>query len=270
MKRRCISLVCLVLLFAGSYACSSPERGSAVLPELLIGGTIYNPYFFRDVTGEYAGVDAELAREACRRLGYTPVFREVSVTGRFDALADGSVDCLWSCVTMNGHEDDYLWAGPYLYTQRVVAVRADSDILSLAGLAGRRVAVLAGSSSERIILRGMNPDLPALELVTSLTTLGEVFTALRKGYADAIVSYEYALQVYTGEYEQQFRYLEESVSQDTIGVAFLPSADADLAARLGQVLSEMAQDGTTAEILTSYGLDAETNLYDGGTADATA
>ena len=40
------------------------------LPEIVIGGSLYAPYFYRDVSGSYAGIDAELAAEACRRIGY--------------------------------------------------------------------------------------------------------------------------------------------------------------------------------------------------------
>lgn len=40
------------------------------LPEIVIGGSFYAPYFYRDVSGSYAGIDAELAAEACRRIGY--------------------------------------------------------------------------------------------------------------------------------------------------------------------------------------------------------
>ncbi|MCU6744607.1 hypothetical protein OCV77_08870 [Suilimivivens aceti] len=40
------------------------------LPKIVIGGSLYAPYFYRDVSGSYAGIDAELAAEACRRIGY--------------------------------------------------------------------------------------------------------------------------------------------------------------------------------------------------------
>lgn len=96
----------------------------------------------------YAGIDVEIAAEACRRIGYEPVFREIALDERFARLAAGEVDCLWSCLTMDGREDEFLWAGPYLYTQRVIVVRADSGIRSIEDLADQRVAVQSGSTSE--------------------------------------------------------------------------------------------------------------------------
>lgn len=42
----------------------------------------------------YAGIDVEIAAEACRRIGYEPVFREIALDERFARLAAGEVDCL--------------------------------------------------------------------------------------------------------------------------------------------------------------------------------
>ena len=44
---------------------------------------------------------------------------------------------------MSGRETKYQWAGPYMYSRQVVAVRADSDIQSLSDLAGKRIGVQA-------------------------------------------------------------------------------------------------------------------------------
>lgn len=52
-------------------ACMRGNNGEKEeLPEIVIGGSLYAPYFYRDVSGSYAGIDAELAAEACRRIGY--------------------------------------------------------------------------------------------------------------------------------------------------------------------------------------------------------
>ena len=38
------------------------------------GSDDYEPYSYLDETGEFTGIDVDLAREACRRLGYRPEF----------------------------------------------------------------------------------------------------------------------------------------------------------------------------------------------------
>ena len=149
-------------------------------------------------------------------------------------------------------------------TQRVVVVPADSEIETLEDLAGKCVAVQAGSTSEEIILKGLNPNLPEIADLSTFSTVGEVFTSLRKGYVDAVIGHESSLRLYTDEYPDGYRYLNMSMSSDAVGVAFKPDGDAVLAEKLTQALLEMREDGTTAAIVKKYGLDVEISV-NGGT-----
>ena len=42
---------------------------------------------------------------------------------------------------MNDRENDYQWAGPYLYSRQVIAVASDSDIQTFDDLLGKNVGV---------------------------------------------------------------------------------------------------------------------------------
>ena len=53
---------------------------------------------------------------------------------------------------MDGREEEYQWAGPYLYSRQVVAVRSDSDIYTLQDLAGKVVAVQSTTKPEELFL----------------------------------------------------------------------------------------------------------------------
>lgn len=220
--------------------------------------------FYRNIGGHYTGIDVEIAEEACARIGYEPIFVELDIDKGFELLNEDYVDCLWCCLTMEGNEDKFIWAGPYMYTQRVVVVPADSEIETLEDLAGKCVAVQAGSISEEIILKGLNPNLPEITDLSTFSTMGEVFTSLRKGYADAAIGHESSLRLYTDEYPDGYRYLNMNMYSDAVGVAFKPDGDAVLAEKLTQTLLEMREDGTMAAIVKKYGLDAEKNV-NGGT-----
>ena len=266
MKRCCQIMLCLLALL-NLCACAAPMQKRENLPKLVIGVTIYEPYFYLGTMGEYEGIDAELAKEACARIGYEPVFVEIEADKRFESLQNGEIDCLWTTLSMEGREGDYLWAGPYLYTQRVAVVRADSGIESLEDLAGKRLSVMAGTTSERVVIEGKNTGIPTLKQVTVLGSQGEVFTALRKGYVDAIVGQESSLRLYTDEYPEQYRYLNLRIQSEALGIAFKKDGDVQLAGRLTEALHEMTADGTTAAIVESYGLDVQKNVY-GGVTDA--
>ena len=71
------------------------------LPQIRVGGVVYEPYFYKDIDGEFTGIDVELAKEAFRRMGYEPVFVDVDIAKVDSALSEDIVDCLWSCYSMN-------------------------------------------------------------------------------------------------------------------------------------------------------------------------
>lgn len=254
-----LSILNIVLLCACGAGRSSAENS---LPELVIGGAEYAPYFYAD-TDAYTGIDVELATEACRRMGYRPVFVSLDLDNRAKALTNGSVDCLWTCLTMDGREDEYTWAGPYLYTRRVYVVPQDSDIRDAEDLAGKRVSVQAGSTSEEIMLEGQVEALNKVGTFAAYQSLGEVFMALRRGYVDAMIGHEGALKIYTEQYPGEYRYLDMNLIRSQLGVAFRKEENEELAALLTQTLQEMTEDGTTAQILEKYGLDVGQNLYGG-------
>ena len=146
----------LLLALVPLCACTATVPTPGVpLPQLVIGSDNYPPYNYTDENGFPAGVDVALAREACRRIGYEPVFRLIDWDQKDEFLQNGEVDCLWGCFSMNNREESYLWAGPYACRRQVVAVRQDSDIQSLGDLAGHRVAVQISSKPEEIFSAGI-------------------------------------------------------------------------------------------------------------------
>lgn len=110
-------LMALAMLFmAGLCACSAqPHSAAETAPQtIVVGIDVFDPYSYLDRNGQFAGIDVELATEAFSRLGYTPEFRTISWPDKDNLLSDGTIDCIWSCFSMNGRETKYQWAGPYM------------------------------------------------------------------------------------------------------------------------------------------------------------
>lgn len=257
MKRCVLLLICLLLCFAAP--CGAEEE----MPELRIGVTIYAPFYYRDASGQFTGIDEEMAREACARLNLRPTFIVLELGKRFSALESGEVDCLWDALSMNGREDEFQWAGPFLHSWRVVIVRAESDIQTLGDLRGKRVGVQAQSTTEELFMQPGSAGLPRVGQISAFDTVGEAFTALRKGYVDAIAGYENALQIYTGDAPDEYRELDMGVQSEPLGVAFLKEADLELVERLDCVLQEMSDDGTTARIIEKFGATVSDEFHGG-------
>lgn len=242
----------LLLLFALLFLPS--VRAEEALPTILIGSDEYQPYSYYNVDGSPQGVDVELAREAFRRMGYEPVFRELVWEDKDEALASGAVDCLWSGFAMNDREDEYTWV-PLNLTSRVVAVvRSDSAIADLPDLAGCRTAMQATGWGEYLLTHRNRAGIPQVGAVYSFSTMEEVFAVMRKGYADAIVGHECVLDVFLAENAGRYRKLDTPLGTAKLGVAFQKGTHERLAQELTQTLADMKADGTVQAILARYGL----------------
>ena len=205
----------------------------------------------------------ELAEEAFQRLGYQPEFEKIVWEDKEKLLSDGTIDCLWSSYSMNGREDKYQWAGPYLYSRQMVAVRAESEIKKVQDLKGKRVAVQATTKAEDLFLHNIDSDLPQMEQVNCFSTTNELYAALRKNYVDAIAGHEAMLNSLVQNGEGSYRMLEESIYTSKLGIAFKKGTHKELTEELTETLKEMQGEGITEKIVIKYGLDADKILPGG-------
>lgn len=263
-KRICITAFLLAgSLMLGGCGGQKEKTADSELPEIVIGMDYFEPYSYQTSDGEYKGIDVELAQEAFQRLGYQPKFENIVWEDKDELLADRTIDCLWSSYSMNGREDKYQWAGPYLYSRQMVAVRAESEIKKVQDLKGKRVAVQATTKAEDLFLHNIDSDLPQMEQVNCFSTTNELYAALRKNYVDAIAGHEAMLNSLVQNGEGSYRMLEESIYTSKLGIAFKKGTHKELTEELTETLKEMQGEGITEKIVIKYGLDADKILPGG-------
>ena len=263
-KRICITALLLTgSLMLGGCGGKKEKSADSELPEIVIGVDYFEPYSYQTSDGEYKGIDVELAQEAFQRLGYQPKFENIVWEDKDELLADRTIDCLWSSYSMNGREDKYQWAGPYLYSRQMVAVRAESEIQKVQDLKGKRVAVQATTKAEDLFLHNIDSDLPQMEQVNCFSTTNELYAALRKNYVDAIAGHEAMLNSLVQDGEGAYRMLEESIYTSELGIAFKKGTHKELTEELTETLKEMQGEGITEKIVIKYGLDADKILPGG-------
>lgn len=264
IKRLPLLIFWIIPMLLGLCGCASAT--DPAMPSLIIGCEDDRPYNYTDEDGEAAGIDVEIAREACKRIGYAPVFQQIEWSKRDTLLNSHQVDCLWNCYSMEGQEDRYAWVGPYMVSRQAVAVLAESRMQSIQDLQGKRIAVKISSQSESIFLGKTDVQVPQVQNVYSLNDMDEVVTALRNDYVDACAGYVSALTELFKNTGVQYRFLEEDLIRAKLGVAFAKDSDAQLRGKLAAALEEMRADGTMEDILARYGLEAEQVI--GGNKDA--
>ncbi len=246
------------LLFALS-ACGSGESQAdsqtdqdGDRPTILVGSDNYPPFNYEDANGQPTGIDVDLAKEAFGRMGYQAVFTTIDWEAKKELVESGQIDCIWGSFSIDGREDQYHWTTPYLYSRQVVAVQKDSDIQTLADLAGKRIAVQTTTKPEELFLSHTDPRLPQVAEVFSMQNRELVYPYLSKGYADAIAAHETAILQCMADYDLEYRILDEPLLTVGLGVAFARTDERGLDQELSRTFEEMRADGTMEQILSVY------------------
>ena len=232
------------------------------LPTITVGVDNYPPFNYTGTDGRPTGIDVELAKEAFHRMGYEPEFLTINWERKKTLLENGGIDCIWSSFSMDGREDEYQWAGPYMRSSQVVAVNVNSDIYTLADLEGKTLVVQSTTKPEQLFEEGTDPRLPRLRALISLQDRDLIYTTLIKGYADALAAHETAIRQFMKDYGVEYRILEEPLQVVGLGVAFAREDRRGLEEKLNAVFEEMRVDGTTREIVGRY-LDDPGHYLDG-------
>ncbi len=246
------------------YACTGDSTNhSKATKKIIVGIDKFKPYSYLNSDGDYTGIDVEMARYAFAKMGYEPEFKFIDWEEKDNNLADGTIDCIWSCYSYTGREDKYQWAGPYMKSRQVVAVRNDSDIYTLEDLKNKRIGVQTTTKGEQVFLKRTNILLPKEYNINSFSTSDELLAVLRKGYVDAIAGHEALLLNMETYNTVTYRVLSESLQDVKIGVAFEKGTHEEIASELSKILEDMAKDGVTGEIAQKYGMSPE-NVVLGG------
>lgn len=242
----------LMLLVGCAQSSDAADKASDDLKPIVVGADVYPPYSSNDENGEPSGIDVDIATEAFRRIGYKPQFTYISWEKKGELLAAGDIDCIMSCFSMTGREDEYRWAGPYLASRQVVAVDPASSIYSLSDLAGKTIAVQASTKPESIILDHTNDNLPEVGNVFSFSDRSYLVPALTKGYVDAIAAHETSVLQYEKDYGVDLRILDESLLDVGLGCAFDLNDTRGIDKALDGAFRDMLADGTMEAILLRY------------------
>ena len=71
MRKKAWILLLFAALIALLCACSdTAQQPETEKPKIRIGGTTYAPYFYRNIGGNYTGIDVEIGTNAMQQLWY--------------------------------------------------------------------------------------------------------------------------------------------------------------------------------------------------------
>jgi glutamate transport system substrate-binding protein len=186
--------------------------------QLVVGSKFDQPLIGQQdtATGKIEGFDAEMGRLLAQRIFGTVdeegddanlVFVETTSQNRETYINDGTVDVVIASYSMYPERlESFDFAGPYFNTGQNVMVAADNtDINSVADLAGKDVCIAEGSGSIDN-LAAENPE----ATITPLADYAACAEALENGQTDAVSTDETILYGFTVDKPDAFRVLDSS------------------------------------------------------------
>ena len=251
IPRRTFLKVCAAAAAAGLTACGKTQEAAA-LPELTVGSDSYPPFVYLSNDSTPTGIDVDIATEAFARMGYAVQIEIIDWEQKTNLVESGAIDCIWGCFSMDGREEVYRWAGPYMVSRQVVAVDAHSSIRSLSDLAGKTIAVQSTGKPEEIFLSGSDPRIPQTVEVLSIENRSVQYAMLACGYVDGIAAHETGILQYMKDNAIDFRILEEPLLVTGLGIAFAKNDTRGLDSQLTDTLAQMRADGTLERIIGRY------------------
>lgn len=246
----------------GAAPVSTPTGGaSAAAPafQLVTPGTLtacsdvpYPPFEIEDPstpTG-YSGFDIEIMDAIAKKLGLT--FKVIDV--EFNALQSGTVlvagqcDMGASAMTITEERKKNIdFSDPYYDSLQSLLVRADSGIANLAGTAGKKIGVQAGTTGKSFTEKNK----PATAVTVEFPSDGDLWPAIQARQIDVILQ-DLPVNRTHEKADPNYKIVETFKTDEQYGFALAKDKNPALLAAINTQLKAMRTDGTYDTLYKKY------------------
>ena len=211
----------------------------------------FAPMGFTEDDGTIVGFDIDLANAVAEKMGVKVEVKPIDWDSKAMELSTGKIDVIWNGFSITDERrQEVLFSNPYLSTKQSVIVKAGSDIQTKADLAGKKIALQDGSTSED----ALKADAATYESIgddniSRFKENSQVLMEVEAGRADAAVIDEIFVRYYLQKENMldKFVVLEEGFDEEDYGVGGR-LGDYALMEAVNKALDECKADGTTSEI----------------------
>lgn len=228
---------------------------------------------FKDpLSGEYEGMEIEIAKKLAESLGYDDVeFTTVTAATRTELLDSGDLDCVLATFTITEErKKSWDFSTPYYTDAVTVLVEKADGITDLSGLVGKKIGVSTGSTSAYALVKAMTekgllgdyalPETSADFDISSFDSNGTSFeqfgdypaisNAMTAGTVDAFCVDKSILATYKTDDRD---YITDTFSPQQYGVA--TKKDSPLSSKIDELIKGWLEDGTIDGLITEFGLN---------------
>lgn len=220
------------------------------------------------LTGEYSGLEIELAKALADKLGVEVEFTAVTAATRTELLDSGDIDCVLATFTITDErKESWDFTTPY-YTDHVTVLVEDAKgIKTLDDLMDKKVGVSSGSTSAKSLVKAMIEkglisgdgfDEESFDPATWTTGIKfqqyddypTISTALSAGEIDAFCVDKSILAIYKTEGRS---YIDAEFAPQEYGIA--TTKGSGLSKTAEELITEKLADGTIDKLISENGLD---------------
>ena len=238
------------------------EESTQTESRTVVVGTVGTgePYSLVADDGTWTGVEAELWAEVAERTGWNIEMKQVSdLASLICELDTGRVDVAANCYAITeARLENYVASDPLYADAQVIIVQPDSEYQTFEDLRGCTIGVTAGQAAQTTV-ETMAPEYDWEVITYEDSTAGFQDCALGRvdAYANTITNIEKAERAQGLE----FRQLEEKLFGNNVGWWFADTEEGiELRDAANEVLKEMQEDGTVANIVTEWFYEDLTQL----------
>lgn len=211
----------------------------------------FAPMGFTEDSGEIVGFDIDLAKAVAEKMGVEVEVKPIDWDSKNMELSSGKIDVIWNGFSITDERrQEVLFSNPYLSTKQSIIVKAGSDIKTKADLAGKKIALQDGSTSED----ALKADAATYESIgddniSRFKENSQVLMEIESGRADAAVIDEIFVRYYLQKENliDKYTVLEEGFDEEDYGVGGR-HGDYSFMEAINKALDECKDEGTTAEI----------------------
>ena len=140
---------------AGLWLALAAGSAHAQARPIVVGSSAtYPPFAYETPAKKIAGFDVDIIKAIAQKTGLTLKIVNTPFTGVFASLNNGDLDLIISGVTINDRrKQSYDFTAPYFEARQLIAVHKNSAVQSLRDLAGKKVAVVTGSTGDDVASR---------------------------------------------------------------------------------------------------------------------
>lgn len=219
------------------------------------------------ITGEYSGMEIDLANALAAQLGVDVEFTTVTAATRTELLDSGDIDCVLATFTITEErKQSWDFTTPYYTDHVTVLVEDASGIKTLADLKDKLVGVSSGSTSARAltaamidagVIDGAGFDKETFDAATwkegisfqQFDDYPGISTALAAGQVDAFCVDKSILAVYKTEGRS---YIADEFAPQEYGIA--TKKDSGFSTYCEDFIQAKLADGTIAGLIETYNL----------------